>query len=457
MESDQKELGSKVPVGRWNEGQPGVGAYRPENRKAVSGIQSKEGEVDGQKFTASSGFVDIISESGVRAKSRVLMVDFRDKDTDPEEKNKVYIGCSGFPGVSGQVRDAVLDGNLSDPKVKADLDFLMIQRAKENHGVAILPEMHRLPKGQGTPSFTWDGEAVLLSAEEFSRVASPGQGIEFKTNVSHVSFSGYSNGAGEAGAAAVRLCKTYPGGSGPESIDIRFYSLIGVVPVESVAKAFGQEVWGLAMVEVADRLYKAQSDPDHPPGEGISPPEHFDTSLPGNDKKLIAEVIRFIRQEPDGWNRFLKEVKASAKAEEGGNLQIGIDLVKKIIRDLPGLPDHMKKYSRTEDLAGLDNRVDVELVLPANDRMMWAGLRRKISDLENVDPALLSFTDMAEIFHINPDWEGWNGLFPNAKSIKVASVGTGILDPAGTHTGPPLSADRAAYLNPKFTQNGISI
>jgi hypothetical protein len=450
---DQKELVQKVSTGRWSEGQP-QGSYRPENRGPVSGIQSREGEVDGRKFTVSSGFVEVSSESGVKAKARVLMVDFRDKDPDPSEKNQVYVGCSGFPGISGSMRESVVAGNLSEPKVTNDLDFLMIKAAKENHGVAILPEMHRLPKGTGSASFDWDGETVLLAAEKFSEAAAPGKGLDFRNNVSHVSLSGYSNGAGEAGAAAVSLCKQYPekSGFGPDTIDVRFYSLIGIVPVENVAAAFGQEVWGLAMVEVADRLYKAQSDPLHPPADGTSPPEHFDTSIPGNDKKLLAEVVRFIWKEPEGWNRFLREVKASAGAEDGGNLQIGIDLVKKLLRDPGGLPEHMRKYGTELDMSELDSRVAVELVLPANDRMMWNGLHRKMSDLKDVDPSAFSFTDLAGIFRIDPGWEGWSNLFPHAKSLKVASVGGGLLDPAGTHTGPPLSADRSAYLKPNFSK-----
>jgi len=382
-----------------------------------------------------SDFVEV-EVDGVRSKIRILIADFRDEYSD--EQN-VVINFTGFPGLNEGVRKKMLNGLYDESDVLASLDRDGLSRAASGKGLLIIPELQTLPvnRREKKQTFLLDAKMIEVGIDKVTEMSFDDRRkpkpISESTNVTLL---GYSNGAGEAGAMAALLSGK---GNVEGKIKLRLYSLIGVVPVPDMIPAFGREVWSIAMLEVATRYNRV-----------------FGTNFNGETdrKEILTELAKKLTTS-EGRQLFLREVLSSLKGgEEGGNLQIGVDLMRRISKDVVGVLPHLRKYDNTEYLNSLGGNVNVELVVPRYDKIFWNKLMETMYQAAILDNKTDEIVDVLSTMYENgiPEViEGawWKALFPRAESVALEIMGEKRTDPESTHTGVVISAKKFIEARPK--------
>ncbi len=212
-----------------------------------------KGRITSEKMT--------VEVEGVRAVVRVMVADFRKPEIDGQ---KVVINCAGFQGLNEGVRGEYLRGEFTKPASQASLEIDGFERAAREGGLLFIPELQTLPvdRRKKKQTFLADAAILLEAIEDTMKKRSPDRPMKPMSQSDEVTLTGFSNGAGEAGASAAKLSEAMAEGSG--KIKLRLYSLIGLVPVPDMVRSFGQEVWAIAMLEVATRLeavYGVKHDP----------------------------------------------------------------------------------------------------------------------------------------------------------------------------------------------------
>lgn len=396
----------------------------PKKKESDSLSEWRKIEFDGVagRITSEKLSVEV---DGVRATIRVLVADFREEG---DEEQNVVISFTGFPGLNEGLRSEYLRGEFDKPASQASLGLASFEKAAQSRGLLFIPELQTLPvdKRKKKQSFLTDAVVIRRGIEETMARRSADRPMKSLAESEELSLSGYSNGAGEAGAFAAVLSEEMKDKAG--RINLRLYSLVGIVPVPDIATSFGKEVWAITLVELAQRyekLFGVKHDPNTREGQ----------------RELLAGVGKMLTT-AEGRGKFWGEVKKSLKGgQEGGNLQIGIDLIKKVQKDVAGLIPHLGKYENVEYPSGWGKNVDLELVVPRFDRIFWSLLEetsfevaRKMGCAEQLMGAVAAVPEYYQKMPVIPGrW--WRGLFPNIGSFKMAVVGEKLGEPLSTHTG----------------------
>lgn len=383
----------------------------------------REIEFDGVKGRITSEVVKV-EVDGVKSEMRLLVADFR--DPKGVEQNIVVNFC-GFPGLNEAVRGEFLRGKFDQSAGKSSLDIDGFARAAEARGVLFIPELQVLPvdRRNRKQTFRTDGAIIARGIEMVGQKR--GMKMKHLAESDRVSLVGISNGAGEAGALAALLSES----EAPPKILLRMYSLIGVVPVPDMVSAFGKEIWTIAMLEVAVR-YKAVF--------GVE----YDANTAPGQKELLTALLGVLKSS-EGRGKFIGEVNKSLKGgQEGGNLQIGIDLINKIRKDVLGLAPHLQKFDNPDYLLGIGKNVEVELIVPKYDGIFRAGLQKALLDLAGQGGGEGEAIEILGAFggDIPPVIPGkrWRGLLPNAGKLRMAVLGRDLTDPLSRHTGAMVTA-----------------
>lgn len=386
----------------------------------------REVEFDGVRGKVTSELVEV-EVDGVRSRLRALVADFREAES--QEQN-ITLNFCGFPGLNEELRGELLRGEFDRPIVRASLDVDGFARAAKARGILIIPELQVLPvdRRKRKQTFRTDGAIIARGIEMVAKKRNMGTKPLAESN--QIDLIGISNGVGEAGALAAKLSQE----SKDSRILLRMYSLVGLVPVADMVSAFGKEIWTIAMLEVAAR-YKAVF--------GVE----YDAIMVAGQKQLLTALLGVFRSS-EGRRKFVGEVRKSLKGgQEGGNLQIGLDLINKVTKDVVGLLPHMQKFDNPDYLPGIGRNVEVELIVPKHDGIFRDGLYKAFLELVEQGGGGVEVVEMltgafgGDIPPVVPGrW--WRELLPNAGKLKMAVLGGDLTDPLSRHTGPMVAADK---------------
>ncbi len=147
----------------------------------------------------------------------------------------------------------------------------------------------------------------------------------------------------------------------------------------------------------------------------------------------------------EGRGKFLAEIRKSLQGgQEGGNLQIGIDLIGKIMKDAVGVIPHLGKFDNPDYATKWGNNVDLELVVPRYDRIFWDKLGMAVEEAgrEGVGGGpgemVVQLNLEGPPAVIPGGW--WRSRFPGVGSFKMAVLGEKLSDQLATHTGVTFNA-----------------
>lgn len=377
----------------------------------------REVEYGGVNGKIISRLVEVEGEEGVKTKLRLLVADFRKED---DSKLNVVVNCCGFPGLNEDVRREFLHGEFDRSFSKSSLDIDGIARAARERGILYIPDLFILPIDRKKRKQSFKTDANVIAAGIWK--------VRGNLNkAAKVTLIGISNGAGEAGALAAQLSKE----NQASKILLRMYSLIGVVPVPDMVSAFGKEIWSIAMQEVADRYEEEYKVP------------HDVTNVEGQ-KGLLRDLLAVLRTKV-GREKFINQVKASLRGgQEGGNLQVGIDMIKKIMKDVRGILPHLGKFENPDYLAEIGPNVEVELVVPKYDGVFRDRLQAVIMAGAETAGCADEAKDLVEdvmggLFAVSPG-KWLRRILPGASEIRMAVLGESLTDPLARHTGPLIGA-----------------